>query len=203
MIYPDFSKVFDKVDHGILEHKLSQIGVCGKLGVWIHNFLQERLQYIRVPGGISDEQTVISDIPQGTVLGHVLFLILMSDIDKDISESNVVSFADNTRIYYLIDGDDSTNQLQTDLNKMYNWSVTNNMLFNSSKFQSICYCSHTSVDSKFNYKDHEDNPIAWFDHVKDLDIYMSQNLTFVEQINTVYNKCSQLMCWILRTFISR
>ena len=88
------------------------------------------------------------------------------------SESKVVSFADDIR------SDDSTNQLQTDLNKMYNCSVTNNMLFNASKFHSICYSSHASVDSNFNYKDHEDNPIAWFDHVKDLGIYMSQNLTF-------------------------
>ena len=55
MIYLDFSKAFDKVDHGILEveHKLSQIGVCGKLGVWIHNFLQERSQYVRVPGRLA------------------------------------------------------------------------------------------------------------------------------------------------------
>ena len=85
---------------------------------------------------------------------------------------------------------------------MYNWSVTNNMLFNASKFQSICYTSHASVDSNFIYKDHEDNPIAWFDHVKDLGIYMSQNLTFVEQINTVYNKCSHPVytLWIKETF---
>ena len=207
MIYLDFSKAFDKVDHGILEHKLCQIGVCGKLGVWIHNFLQERLQYgtiiKSVPGGMSDEQTVISGVLRGTVLGPVLFLILMSVIDKDIPESKIVSFADDTRIYHQIDSDDSTNQLQTDLNKMYNWSLTNNMLFNTSKFLSICYSSHASVDSNFNYNDHEDNLIAWFDHVKDLGIYMSQNLIFVEQINTVYYKCSQLMGWILRTFISR
>ena len=130
-------------------------------------------------------------------------LILMSGIDKDISESKVVSFADDTRIYHQINNDDHTNQLQTNLNKMYNWSVTNNMLFNASKFQSICYSSHASVDSNFIYKDYEDNQIAWFDHVKYLGIYMSQNLTFVEQIKTVYNKCSQLMGWILRTFISR
>ena len=107
--------------------------MCGKLGVWIHNFLKERLHYGSVPGGISDEQTVISGVPQGTVLGPV-FLILISDIDKDISESKVLSFADGTRIYHQIDSDDSTNQLQTDLNKMYNWNVTNNMLFNASKF---------------------------------------------------------------------
>ena len=66
--------------------------------------------------------------------------------------------------------------------------VTNNMLFNASKFQAICYSSHASVDSNFIYKDHEDNPIAWFDHLKDIGIYMLQNLTFVEQINTVYKQ---------------
>ena len=55
LCYLDISQTFDKVDHGSLEHKLSQIGVCGKLGAWIHNFLQERLQYVRVPGGISDQ----------------------------------------------------------------------------------------------------------------------------------------------------
>ena len=68
-----------------------------------------------------------------SVLGPVLFLIRMSDIDKDISESKVVSFADDTHIYHKINSDDSTNRLQTDLYKMYNWSVTNNMLFNASK----------------------------------------------------------------------
>ena len=74
----------------------------------------------------------------------------------------------------------------------------------ASKIQPISYSSHASVGTNFNYKNHEDNPIALFDHVKDLGIYMSQNLTFVEQINTVYyNKCSQLMGWILRTFISK
>ena len=65
------------------------------------------------------------------------------------------------------------------------------------------YPSHASVDTNFSYEDHEDNPIAWFDHVKDLGIHMSQNLTFVEQINTVYNKYLQLMGWIPRIFISR
>ena len=80
---------------------------------------------------MSDEQTVISGVPQGTVLGLVLFLILMSDIDKDISESKVVSFADDTHIYHQIDSDDSTNQLHTDLNKMYNWSVTNSPTLSS------------------------------------------------------------------------
>ena len=80
-----------------------------------------------------------------------MFFQVMSDIDKAISESKVVSFADDTRIYHQIDSDDSTN---------------NNMLFNASKFQSISYSSHASVDTNFNHKDHEDNPIAWFNHVK-------------------------------------
>ena len=109
---------------------------------------------------------MISGVPQGTVLGPVLLLILMSDIDEDIAESKVVSFADGTRIYHQIDNEDNTNQLQADLDKMYNWSVTDNMLFNASKFQSIRCSSYASIGTNFNFKDHEDNPFAWFDHVK-------------------------------------
>ena len=60
MIYLDFAKAFDKVDHGILLRKLREIGISGNLGIWFYNFLAHRSQYVRLPGGISDDSMVIS-----------------------------------------------------------------------------------------------------------------------------------------------
>jgi len=98
VIYLDFAKAFDKVDHGILMHKLKKVNVSGKVGVWINNFLTNRTQQVTVEGQLSSQSKVISGVPQGTVLGPLLFLILISDIDKDITASTVSSFADDTRV---------------------------------------------------------------------------------------------------------
>ena len=83
-IYLDFAKAFDKVDIGIICHKLREIGISGKLGVWLHNFLSNRKQFIIANGMISFQSDVKSGVPQGTVLGHVFFLIMINDINSII-----------------------------------------------------------------------------------------------------------------------
>ena len=109
MIYLDFAKAFDEV---VLLHKVKALGIQGKLGTRIHNFLSNRTHHVRLPGGQSTCSEVLSGVPHGTVLGPVLFLILMSDITEGIS-CNIVSFADDTRLYSAInsvtDCDDCNN----------------------------------------------------------------------------------------------
>ena len=117
MIYLDFAKAFDKVDHNILLHKVKAIGIQGKLGIWIKNFLSNRTQHVRLPGGKSHCSSVISGVPQGTVLSPVLFFILMSDISKDIN-CNIISFADDTRLYSAINSPADCDSLQCDLSTM-------------------------------------------------------------------------------------
>ena len=102
MVYLDFTKAFDKVDHGVLLHKIKMLGITGKLGVWLYDFITGRTQFVRLQGGVSFDCPVIIGILQGTVLGPLLFIILMCDINSGIASSSVVSFADDTRLYYGI-----------------------------------------------------------------------------------------------------
>ena len=82
MVYLDFAKAFDKVDHGVLLHKIKMLGITGKLGVWLYHFLTGITHFVRLQEGNSFGSPVISGVPQGTVLGPLLFIILMCDINS-------------------------------------------------------------------------------------------------------------------------
>lgn len=204
MIYLDFSKAFDKVDHGVLMHKLKKMGITGNVGKWLFSFLSHRKHYVRIPGGMSTEGLVHSGVPQGTVLGPLLFLILLSDISSGISVSNVISFADDTRIYSKIEGGDDCNHLQSDLAKIYMWAQTNNMVFNDKKFQHVCFNQKLIHGrERHKYVSPTSNIIMPTESTRDLGILMSENCAFEEHINAKIKQCRQLTGWILRTFSAR
>ena len=119
MIHLDFSKAFHKVDHGIVLHKLRDLGFTGDLGVWFHQFLSDMTQFVRLPGGVSNASPVLGGVLQGTVLGTFIFINMISDINKDILASKIISFADDTRVYTNITQIENSDSLQTDLHYIY------------------------------------------------------------------------------------
>ena len=95
-IYLDFAKAFDKCDHGILLTKLKALGIGGKTGRGIFSFLTGRIQKVIVKGRKSQGSALKSGVPQGSVLGPILFLVYISDIAKDLTASTLV-YVDDTK----------------------------------------------------------------------------------------------------------
>ena len=139
VIYLDFSKAFDRVDHHILLHKLKRNGVAGKLLKWIESFIMGRTQRVMVNSHLSEVCEILSGVPQGSVLGPLLFLIMIADMDDKLKYTVLSSFADGTRVINGIKSLLNIFELQYDLNMIYNWTKQNNMLLNGKKFEHVSY----------------------------------------------------------------
>ena len=119
--YLDMSKAFDKVDHTKLLVRLHQYGITGKLHDWFRSYLQGRKQQVTVLGATSRELPVTSGIPQGSLLGPILFLLFVDDIPNTVKTSRVACYADDTKIFKSIDSITDCNALQSDLNDLVSW----------------------------------------------------------------------------------
>ena len=137
VVYLDFAKAFDKVDFLATMRKLHSLGISGKVGRWIYEFLTNRKQAVIVNGTTGTLFEVKSGVPQGSVLGPLLFLVLISDIDEEIAPSFLSSFADDTRVAKGITNEEDVEALQTDLQAIFKWSDENNMKFNYTKFECL------------------------------------------------------------------
>ena len=203
VIYLDFAKAFDKVDHNVLLDKLVMMGIEGKILKWITSFLRDRTQEVMVNGFLSNPAKVLSGVPQGSVLGPLLFLVMISDIDRDVLHSFLSSFADDTRIGRSIKSVEDALELQKDLDRIYQWAKDNNMDFNNNKFELIRYGLNQIIKDATSYSAPDGSHIPEKTHVKDLGVTMSNNVTFSEHINKICQKARDMCSWILRTFKAR
>ena len=203
VIYLDFAKAFDKLDFNITFSKLKQLGIDGKVGRWIHSFLTDRHQTVLVNGEKSDPAPVISGVPQGSVIGPLLFLILIGDIDSEVANAFLSSFADDTRIGMGISSQEDVSLLQEDLNKVYQWATTNNMQFNDTKFELLRYGQNKELKQSTHYLSNANVHIETKTSTKDLGVTMSATGEFSEHIDNITDTVKDLIAWIFRSFKSR
>ena len=149
LVILDFSKAFDTVPHRKLLHKLDHYGINGKVNTWIKGFLMERQQQVIVEGEFSDSCSVDSGVPQGTVLGPLLFLCHINDLPSWV-KSTVRLFADDCLLYRTIKTIQDQIQLQKDLESLEKWASLWGMRFNASK----CYImsiNRTKIPLTYTY----------------------------------------------------
>nr|CAH8862242.1 unnamed protein product [Trichobilharzia regenti] len=122
VVFIDFSKAFDKVPHKRLLMKLESLGIKGRLLDWLREFLIDRRQRVRINSKLSSWTAVSSGVPQGTVLGPLLFILYINELPL-LTDSPMVLYADDLKIWRELKGNSDTSTLQDDLNKLSEWSV--------------------------------------------------------------------------------
>lgn len=134
VVFLDFSKAFDKVPLVPLLAKLEALGVTGQLLNWVKNWLQRRVQRVVINGESSDWEPVESGVPQGSILGPVLFDVHINDIDLVTFLIDIIrKFADDTKLGNKADTQEQRDQLQATLNALVEWAKKWGMSFNVAK----------------------------------------------------------------------
>ena len=139
-VYIDAMKAFDTVNHSILLKKMYKLGIKGKLLDWVKNYLTERYQRTLANNVISKEKLITCGVPQGSVLGPLLFIIYINDISNAVSNSRVSLYADDTVIYIShSDYITAVHLIQTDLEGVYSWCDSNKLTINCKKTKFCLY----------------------------------------------------------------
>ena len=137
VVYLDFSKCFDTVSHEKLLHRLSFLGIQGSALSWLGSFLCGRQQYVCVGKGRSQCKRVTSGVPQGTVLGPILFLCFSFDLYKYVKDCKVSIYADDTKLFKRVMSVDDCRLLQADIDRIYTWAKAWQLTLNPNKTQCI------------------------------------------------------------------
>ena len=207
-VYMDFMKAFDKVPHERLLSKLEAYGIGGEVMNWIRGFLTNRRQRVRVGDATSTWKDVTSGIPQGSVLGPILFVIYINDMPEALQHNSTVKmFADDSKLYKRTDTDNGAEDLQKDLDNLYQWSNTWQLRFHPEKCKVLSLGNRPPEDiPKLHlYSQQSDGslveiPLQETSSEKDIGVFIDNKLTFKDQITSKTNKANTIMGIIRRNF---
>lgn len=195
----DFSKAFDSVPHRRLHAKLQSYGINGRVLAWITAFLSNRCQRVTLKGSQSSWKSVTSGVPQGTVLGPLLFLIYINDIVENLS-SEIRLFADDCILYREIRLPADNLAMQKDIDTLHNWSLLWQMSFNSKKCHTMCI-SRKRVKPLLSYKLGQES-LSTVDSYPYLGVTISSDLRWTLHVNHISARATRVLNLLRRNIYS-
>ena len=193
IVYLDFQKAFDKVPHARLMKKVRSYGIVGLVGGWIERWLEYRQQRVVINGRYSEWREVGSGVPQGSILGPLLFTLYINDIGNGLSNS-LLNFADDTKLWGKVNSNEDVASMKEDLNKLSKWSKDNEMPFNVSK----CCVMHVGKKNAKEVYKIDGLVIEKVKEIKDLGVFFTEGCKPTVNCNKVCKSASKIIGLIRR-----
>lgn len=197
VLYTDFAKAFDRVPHKRLLMKLKGVGITGNVLNWIKGFLSNRLQCVRVEDQCSSWKPVKSGVPQGSVLGPILFVIFINDMPEAV-KSMCLLFADDAKLFRNVNLRDDTDIkiLQTDVDSLTTWSRKWQLAFNVDK----CKVLHLGRTNPYNKYKMAERYLEQVEEEKDLGVLVDNELKFHKQAAVASKTANSRLGLIKKSF---
>ncbi len=203
-VYMDFMKAFDKVPHRRLIQKMKSYGISERITNWVRDFLSNRKQRVTVNGHTSSCHNVTSGIPQGSVLGPILFVLYINDMPSCV-EAAAYLFADDTKIYKEIRGHNDRACMQKDLDSLQQWSDKWLLKFHPNKCKAMSVSNKRNPDNingEYHLYDNNGKEVKLEQSKgeKDIGVLVDDQLSFSKHIQQQINKANGIMGLIRRTY---
>lgn len=196
VLYTDFSKAFDKVNHNLLLLKLELLGLDASLLEWLSSYLSGRIQAVKIGDVVSRDINVTSGVPQGSHLGPLLFLLFVNDITLFLGDVDYLMYADDLKVFKLVRDDDDVNALQVAANAIDQWCVDNYMFLNINKCNIITFTrKRDPVRHAYTIRS---ECISRVEVVKDLGVWLDEKLLFKKHLDVVVAKANSILSLIKR-----
>ena len=188
VIYLDFQKAFDKVPHQRLIRMLKSHGMGNSIINWVEQWLTDRRQRVVVDGEVSSWKSVLCGVPQGSVLGPILLLVYINDLEEEVT-GKILKFPDDNKLFRKVKEIGDKQNLQDDIDKCVKWSEKRQMLFNFGKYK----CLHTMPGNTGMNYEMGGTILSKTVKEKDLGVTMNANMKVSEQCRIAASRVTKFL----------
>ena len=204
-LFIDFRKAFDTIDHVKLLEKLGSFGICDEEYYWMKDYLSNRQQSVSLGDILSDPQPVLSGVPQGSLLGPLLFTLYTTDLPSCIEKANVLMYADDTVIFYGSSNyKDIIAVLNAEISRLADWSSLNELYIHPKKTEYVMFGTAQKLN-RIDTADVSSHDVLLGDKVlerksfyKYLGVYLDEHLSFKEHTLRLFSKVSSQLSLVSR-----